>query len=832
MSSFPNRRRVGTRPWIVGGLVLACASISFADDAKKERIDAARNAVEEVGRDVGDVAREAELGFASKLIGKNLSGSDERTVGEIEDLMIDPEQGRVAFAVILHEDHRRSFLAVPLRDLTIRKTTDGKKIESVRIVGEKDSLRDAPSFTEDRWNEAQGADFRRRVDARAQKERTGTETPAAREGGAAAGAGKLARASEMMSHRVENAQGERIGGIEDFLLNTSTGKIEYVVVGMGGFLGIGEKRHAVPCSMLKPTGHDACRLDLSREKLVGAPTFELKGEEDAPARDPRWIASVHEYYGVTTPSSGKMLRGSKLIGWTVKTPAGEDLGKVNDVAINIEEGQASYVVLKRKGTLGFGGALIAMPWSALCFQPDEKCVSVTVDKQRLDASKGFPARNWPREADPTLFETSEAGERSAGSTDRGYSVAQSRPHQLRDLLDYDLENSREKDLGEINDVVFDEANGRVSYVAISVGGFLGIGDKLFAIPWQSLKVKPGREVFVLDVDKKRLQDAPGFNEKSWPTVATTDFVASIHRYYGVTGQPRDGEAVTIPFKLERGDTFRFRVKERQAMPLTPVADPSAVKDPATPRVDRDPARPDFQAERGALVVDYRLSVDEAPADGPFTLSVIRLPSLPTSGANAGEGRPARENERAARARESSSRIATLKVTKEGRIEKIDGAENESTLRHHLHHVFGTGIHGRSFKPGDIHSHDGSVSREGRASVVIPARPATTPPQTDAWRDFENAQLRFDGLRSGGGMNVASFVLLAPRPATDAREPEERTILGRATYSLSDGLLEELRLRTSSATESDESWVTGDLFTIRRLTGRDEEGSERIISPGN
>ena len=65
-------------------------------------------------------------------------------------------------------------------------------------------------------------------------------------------------------------------------------------------------------------------------------------------------------------------------------------------------------------------------------------------------------------------------------------------------------NTRGEDLGKITDIMLDVQRGRIAYAVLSVGGFLGIGDKLFAVPWGAVALDIERKCFVLDIEKDRL----------------------------------------------------------------------------------------------------------------------------------------------------------------------------------------------------------------------------------------------------------------------------------------------------------------------------------------
>jgi sporulation protein YlmC with PRC-barrel domain len=100
------------------------------------------------------------------------------------------------------------------------------------------------------------------------------------------------------------------------------------------------------------------------------------------------------------------------------------------------------------------------------------------------------------------------------------------------LVGNDVYNRDSQDLGDIKEIMLDMRTGRVSYAVLSFGGFLGMGEKLFAVPWDALKLDTENKRFVLDVDKTRLQGAPGFDKSHWPDMADATWEKGIHAYYG------------------------------------------------------------------------------------------------------------------------------------------------------------------------------------------------------------------------------------------------------------------------------------------------------------
>ncbi len=93
-------------------------------------------------------------------------------------------------------------------------------------------------------------------------------------------------------------------------------------------------------------------------------------------------------------------------------------------------------------------------------------------------------------------------------------------------------NPQGEHLGEIKELMIDLDLGRVAYAVLSFGGVMGMGEKLFAIPFQALQLRPDRHEFVLNVDKEKLKKAPGFDKNNWPSTADRTWGAQIHKYYG------------------------------------------------------------------------------------------------------------------------------------------------------------------------------------------------------------------------------------------------------------------------------------------------------------
>jgi sporulation protein YlmC with PRC-barrel domain len=117
-----------------------------------------------------------------------------------------------------------------------------------------------------------------------------------------------------------------------------------------------------------------------------------------------------------------------------------------------------------------------------------------------------------------------------------------------DLIGKPVKNAANEDLGKIEEIVVDANSGRILYGVLSFGGFLGMGDKLFAVPWQSFALPDDANAFVLDVSTDRLKNAEGFDQSQWPDFADEAWAVKTYKHYEQTpywqrdGARADGQA--------------------------------------------------------------------------------------------------------------------------------------------------------------------------------------------------------------------------------------------------------------------------------------------------
>ncbi|MEY2682920.1 MAG: hypothetical protein RJA09_64 [Pseudomonadota bacterium] len=99
------------------------------------------------------------------------------------------------------------------------------------------------------------------------------------------------------------------------------------------------------------------------------------------------------------------------------------------------------------------------------------------------------------------------------------------------LLGNDVYNNQGDSLGDIKEIMIDMASGDVCYAVLAFGGLMGMGGKLFAVPWKALSLDTVNKRFTLNVSKEALKGAPGFNKDNWPSMSDKTWAGTVHKFY-------------------------------------------------------------------------------------------------------------------------------------------------------------------------------------------------------------------------------------------------------------------------------------------------------------
>lgn len=152
--------------------------------------------------------------------------------------------------------------------------------------------------------------------------------------------------------------------------------------------------------------------------------------------------------------------------------------------------------------------------------------------------------------------TQGQGQMQHGKQASGFSGKLVRANQV---LGSDIYDAQGQDVGEINSLIVDQ-NGQITHAVLAAGGFLGIGEKLTPVPWQSIS-RDDRDRFTLQIDKSKLQAGPSFERGSFPEL-NRETVSSVNRHYGMEARTEPtGQLVKIDSTMIGGKVFDQKGQE-------------------------------------------------------------------------------------------------------------------------------------------------------------------------------------------------------------------------------------------------------------------------------
>jgi sporulation protein YlmC with PRC-barrel domain len=219
-----------------------------------------------------------------------------------------------------------------------------------------------------------------------------------------------------------------------------------------------------------------------------------------------------------------MNRASDLIGMDVKNRQNETLGEIKDLVIDLESGQMAYAVLETDVT-GMEDKSLPIPPGALTQSTEEDTLILDVDQAKLKQAPSIDLKDLSNESD-MKWETQVNSFYAQGQRANLPQVNTASIAKASDLIGMDVKNQENETVGEINDLVIDFRSGRISYVILSAGGFLGMGKKLLPMAPKTLaQVDSQKDTVVLDINKESIKEATSLDEDNLPIQANTNWVS-------------------------------------------------------------------------------------------------------------------------------------------------------------------------------------------------------------------------------------------------------------------------------------------------------------------
>lgn len=246
------------------------------------------------------------------------------------------------------------------------------------------------------------------------------------------------RASQLIGVNVYDRDGKHFGEVKNLVLNSTDTRIGFAIVEFEGIDTAQDRAVALPLLSLRfSPSDDRIYVKADKDAIVRAPALhaqawsvELNPEYYARLQDfcQQYITNMSSQArnelaqasgkpsDVTMPEEAQAAAGrlttpaepttwnkkcTDFIGRSVQSPAGEDLGKINDLVIDTSNGNVRYAVLTYGGTMGVGDKLFAMPVSAFKYQVGSEKVVLDTTPSQLKGSPGFDKSRWPAEPQAT-----------------------------------------------------------------------------------------------------------------------------------------------------------------------------------------------------------------------------------------------------------------------------------------------------------------------------------------------------------------------------------------------------------------------------------------------
>jgi sporulation protein YlmC with PRC-barrel domain len=153
----------------------------------------------------------------------------------------------------------------------------------------------------------------------------------------------LVRASDLMNATARNTEGQRIGDIDELVLNPDSNRIVYGVLRRGGFLGMNESRYAVSTNELSVPKDGGILVNLNNSDFMGHSGFDDK--KWPTQADPEWSTRWNSDAEKPTPAT-RILKASDLIGTSVQCSEGQKVGTISDLIVEPRSGRVVYAIVE------------------------------------------------------------------------------------------------------------------------------------------------------------------------------------------------------------------------------------------------------------------------------------------------------------------------------------------------------------------------------------------------------------------------------------------------------------------------------------------------------
>jgi len=383
--------------------------------------------------------------------------------------------------------------------------------------------------------------------------------------------GRLEKSDQIIGSDLKNKQNQSLGKIDDLVVDLESGHILFAIVSVDG------NNVALAPEILSPgAGAKALTIDAEKQKLAAAPRVNKDQVEQS--ANANFLKDVYQYWGQTPwwegaaqptgqASFGNVHKLSELKGLQVKNVANQDLGTVDDVALDLAMGRISFVILQPGGVLQRQGDFVyALPPNAFTLGADKKTLVTDIaDNSKVASAPRVHQNNWHELSNPAFAsqvyqfygkqpyftaDTSFSGAQrtndwrhhdsrhgATSANQGGTSGTLGQVEPARSLIGREIHGSQNDKLGKLDDLVVDLESGHVLYAVATVDG------KHIALPPEIFSQSGENKPLIVQVDKQKLAGAPQITPDIQNNPASLEFANQVYQYFSQTpwwggaGQP-------------------------------------------------------------------------------------------------------------------------------------------------------------------------------------------------------------------------------------------------------------------------------------------------------
>lgn len=236
------------------------------------------------------------------------------------------------------------------------------------------------------------------------------------------------------------------------------------------------------------------------------------------------------------------VRARDLIGKNVENDQGKKVGDINDILIDVPQARVAGVVVGVGGVLGVGEHPRIVPPQVFSYHATDKKIMLRMDEQlrtgktRAEDLKSYNEltqvyRDYQQEPYWDKQTRQAVRDRDTTKDDQPPQATQFRLRKAKELLGAKVDDTANKKLGDIEDLVVDLHSGRLVLIALGAGGVLGVGEKLVAIPPSQLQMNPDGK-FMLNTTMEQLKSAPQFDKHQWPDLNNQTWLSQVYSHFG------------------------------------------------------------------------------------------------------------------------------------------------------------------------------------------------------------------------------------------------------------------------------------------------------------